>query len=100
MRTAGFDVCQSLESIVLLGKPDKKTINEYQNLANLKRLVIVDSLNDNIANEEFRSGIAKALPNAEIQVIPFGQFKPDPPEKFKKHAETIKAKVFERLEMD
>ena len=67
-------------------------------MANLKKLVVVDSLNDNIANDKFRAGIAKALPNVEIEVVPFGQFQPDPPEKFKKHVEAIKRKLFERLD--
>ena len=92
---AGFDVCQSLESITFLGAPDKTSIAELSKLPKLKKVTVVDSLNDGL-DSRFEAMLKKSIPSAEIRIVPAGTLFADVPESFQQHVKVKRKEIRDR----
>ena len=92
----GFDVCQSLQSVTFFGPPDKITISELSKLPKLKKLTVVDSLNDGLG-PKFQAMLEKAIPNVEIKIVPAGTAFVDVPERFTRHLNVKRKEIRERM---
>ncbi len=89
----GFDACQTLESITFFGKPDNTTYREISRLRNLKRLVIVNSENDETLTDEYLAKLQKKFLGVDARIILPSETEPLVPEPFRKYRDRVRKEL-------